>query len=69
MVPTLVAILTFSGVSRSCVRHRNVWARLATRAIEPAGFLMTRRMLLGVKERAEALRADRTGTHGGRRAA
>jgi hypothetical protein len=44
-------------VSRSCVRHRNVWARLATHAIEPAGFLMTRRMLLGLKQRAEALRA------------
>jgi hypothetical protein len=25
--------------------------------IEPAGFLMTRRMLIGLKERAEALRA------------
>jgi hypothetical protein len=25
--------------------------------IEPAGFLMTRRMLLGLKQRAEALRA------------
>jgi hypothetical protein len=28
-----------------------------THAIEPAGFLMTRRMLLGLKQRAEALRA------------
>jgi hypothetical protein len=44
-------------VSRSRVRTRTVWARLATYAIEPAGFLMTRRMLLGLKERAEALRA------------
>ncbi len=43
-------------VSRSRVRARTVWARLVTYAIEPAGFLMTRRMLLGVKERAEALR-------------
>ena len=56
-------------VSRSCVRTNAVWARLFTYAIEPAGFLMTRRMLLGIKERAEALRAGRTGTHGGRRAA
>jgi hypothetical protein len=44
-------------VSRSCVRTRSVWARLATYGIEPAGFLMTRRMLLGIKQRAEALRA------------
>jgi len=56
-------------VSRSRVRTSTVWARLLTYAIEPAGFLMTRRMLLGIKERAEARRADRTGTHGGRRAA
>jgi hypothetical protein len=40
-------------VSRSCVRPQTVWARLLTYAIEPAGFLMTRRMLLGIKERAE----------------
>jgi hypothetical protein len=33
------------------------WARLATYVIEPAGFIMTRRMLLGLKQRAEALRA------------
>mgnify|MGYP003577180093 FL=1 len=45
-------------VTRSCVRSRSVWARLATSVIEPAGFLMTRRMLLGLKERAEALRAS-----------
>jgi len=56
-------------VSRSRVHAQAIWARLATYAIEPAGFLMTRRMLLGIKERAEALRAGRTGTHGGRRAA
>jgi hypothetical protein len=56
-------------VSRSRVRTNAVWARLFTYAIEPAGFLMTRRMLLGIKKRAEALRAGRTGTHGGRRAA
>ena len=40
-------------VSRSCVRTRSIRARLATHAIEPAGFVMTRRMLLGLKERAE----------------
>ena len=44
-------------VSRSRVRARSPWARLLTHAIEPAGFLMTRRMLIGVKQRAEALEA------------
>jgi hypothetical protein len=48
-------------VSRSRVRARALWARLLTHAIEPAGFVMTRRMLLGVKHRAEALRAANTG--------
>jgi len=43
-------------ISRSRVRAHAVWARLLTHAIEPAGFLMTRRMLLGLQERAEALR-------------
>ena len=47
-------------VSRSRVRARSVWARLLTHAIEPAGFLMTRRMLLGLKERSEGLRAAST---------
>jgi hypothetical protein len=47
-------------VTRSCVRTNTVWARLGTYAIEPAGFLMTRRMLLGLKRRAEALRAAST---------
>jgi hypothetical protein len=42
-------------VSRSRVRAPSVWARLATYAIEPAGFVMTRRMLLGLKQRAETL--------------
>jgi hypothetical protein len=56
-------------VTRSRVRTSTVWARLLTYAIEPAGFLMTRRMLLGVKERAEALRAGRGGAHSDRRAA
>jgi hypothetical protein len=44
-------------VSRSRVRTKTVWARLGTYAIEPAGFLMTRRMLLGLKQRAESLHA------------
>lgn len=48
-------------VSRSRVRAHAVWARLLTHAIEPAGFLMTRRMLLGLKQRAEALRAANAG--------
>ena len=44
-------------VSRSRVRTGRLSGRLITYAIEPAGFLMTRRMLLGLKRRAEALRA------------
>lgn len=48
-------------ISRSRVRTQAVWARLLTHAIEPAGFVMTRRMLLGLKQRAEALRAAKTG--------
>ena len=48
-------------VSRSRVRTPSAWARLATYAIEPAGFLMTRRMLLGLKQRAEALHGAKTG--------
>ena len=48
-------------ISRSRVRARAVWARLLTHAIEPAGFVMTRRMLLGLKQRAEALRATNDG--------
>lgn len=42
-------------VSRSRVRARSFAARLGTCAIEPAGFLMTRRMLLGLKQRAESM--------------
>jgi hypothetical protein len=42
-------------VSRSCVHPRIVWARLFMVALEPAAFLMTRRMLLGLKQRSEAL--------------
>jgi hypothetical protein len=44
-------------VSRSRVRARTVWASLLTSVIEPAGFVMTRRMLIGLKQRAEALAA------------
>jgi hypothetical protein len=51
-------------VSRSRVRAPTVWARLLTHAIEPAGFLMTRRMLLGLKQRAEALGAASMGEAG-----
>ena len=54
-------------VSRSRVRARAAWARLLTHAIEPAGFLMTRRMLLGLKHRAEALGAASMGGSGANR--
>ena len=48
-------------VSRGTERYANtVAAWLFMRMMEPAAFLMTRRMLLGVKQRAEALRASRT---------
>jgi len=53
-------------VSRSSVRTRSAWARLLTHAIEPSGFVMTRRMLLGLKERAEGLASARAGEPGGR---
>jgi hypothetical protein len=43
-------------VSRSHVRPQSAWAWLfSVLVIEPAAFLMTRRMLLGLKQRAEAL--------------
>jgi len=48
-------------VSRSSVHTQSVWARLFTYVIEPAGFLMTRRMLLGIKQRAEGLASARAG--------
>jgi len=48
-------------VSRSRVRARTAAARLLTLAIEPAGFVMTRRMLLGIAQRAEALAAAPAG--------
>ena len=44
-------------ISRSSVRAPGLFGWLLTHAIEPAGFLMTRRMLIGLKDRAEALRA------------
>jgi len=48
-------------VTRGTERYANtVAAWLFMRMMEPAAFLMTRRMLLGVKQRAEALRASRT---------
>jgi hypothetical protein len=53
-------------VSRSQVTTKAVWARLLTYVIEPAGFVMTRRMLLGIKQRAEAMRplaSDGSGSH------
>ena len=50
-------------VSRNRVRvPRTVGSWLFMRVIEPAAFLMTRRMLLGLKHRAEALAV----AHGGR---
>jgi hypothetical protein len=42
---------------------------LFMRVMEPAAFIMTRRMLLGLKQRAEALRAARMGGRGQRQAA
>jgi hypothetical protein len=56
-------------VSRSCVRPQNIWARLLTYVIEPAGFVMTRRMLLGIKQRAEALASAGAGESRGNRSA
>ena len=56
-------------VSRSCVRTRSVWTRLFTYVIEPAGFLMTRRMLLGIKQRGEGLASARAGDPRRRRSA
>lgn len=45
-------------VSRSCVRPQSIRARVLTYVIEPAGFVMTRRMLLGIKQRAEGMTAN-----------
>ena len=39
---------------------RRIWSRLTMLVIEPAAFLMTRKMLFGIKRRAEAIaRAER----------
>jgi hypothetical protein len=55
-------------VSRNRVRvPRTVGSWLFMRALEPAAFLMTRRMLLGLKHRAEAL-AVADGEHSSRAA-
>jgi hypothetical protein len=57
-------------ITRSRVRAQTVWAQLLTYAIEPSGFIMTRRMLLGVKQRSEGLHAASIGaTRRGRRTA
>jgi len=45
-------------VSRSTLRPLTIWTWLAVFAMEPAAFLMTRRMLLGLKQRAESLKAQ-----------
>ena len=48
-------------ITRGTERYKNtVGAWLFMRVMEPAAFVMTRKMLLGVKQRAEALRAART---------
>jgi hypothetical protein len=46
-------------ISRNSVRHpRTVGSCLFMRVLEPAAFVMTRRMLLGLKKRAERLAAS-----------
>jgi hypothetical protein len=50
-------------VSRGTERIPNtVGARLGMLVMEPAAFIMTRRMLLGLKQRAETLRRSRAST-------
>jgi hypothetical protein len=58
-------------VTRGTERYANtLGAWVFMRVMEPAAFVMTRRMLLGVKQRAEALKAARAGaTHVNRGAA
>ena len=47
-------------MSRGTERYANtVAAWLFMRVMEPSAFIMTRRMLLGLKQRAEALSAAR----------
>ena len=58
-------------VSRGTERYKNTFGAWAfMRVMEPAAFIMTRRMLLGLKQRAEALRTARVqGDQGNRRTA
>lgn len=49
-------------ISRGTERMpKATWAWFAMRAMEPAAFIMTRRMLLGLKARAEALASQASG--------
>jgi hypothetical protein len=49
-------------VTRGTERFANTFgAWVFMRVMEPAAFVMTRRMLLGVKQRAEAMKAARAG--------
>jgi hypothetical protein len=51
-------------VSRNSVRTpTTVWSWVFMRVIEPAAFLMTRRMLIGLKSRAETLTAVHRAAH------
>ncbi len=51
-------------VSRSHVRPRTAWRWLfSVLVIEPAAFVMTRRMLLGLKQRAETLQITQSPDH------
>jgi len=43
------------GLGATTIVPRTIGAWLFMRIIEPAAFIMTRRMLLGLKQRAEAL--------------
>jgi hypothetical protein len=46
-------------VSRSTVRPLTIWTwLLGILVLEPAAFIMTRQMLLGLKQRAETLRVQ-----------
>ncbi|HET7698234.1 MAG TPA: hypothetical protein VFK57_21140 [Vicinamibacterales bacterium] len=57
-------------VTRGTERYANTaGAWLFMRVMEPAAFIMTRRMLLGVKQRAEALKGTRSGPRASRQAA
>ena len=45
-------------LSRSTLRPLTIWTWLLGLFMEPAAFIMTRRMLLGLKQRAETLKAQ-----------